>query len=141
MSEPSHERLMLTDASYKAGYATAGAENARLQAENRRLRRSGANVSGLLIDAVETGGEAVTEIERERDRYKAREAALVEALKHGADVCAQAVAGLGADLSTLRSQGINSTHIDRMMRHLEAIDGAREIYRAAIAATPDGAED
>ncbi len=29
--EPSHERLMLTDASYKAGYSIAQAENARLQ--------------------------------------------------------------------------------------------------------------
>jgi len=46
------------------------AENARLQEENRRLRKSGADVSGLLIDAVVTGGSAVSEIERENARLQ-----------------------------------------------------------------------
>ncbi len=52
-----------------------------LEAENARLRRSGANVSGLLIDAVGTGGEAIIEIERERDGYKALAERRGEALK------------------------------------------------------------
>lgn len=41
------------------------------EAESRRLRRSGANASGLFIEAVETGGKAITEIERERDEARA----------------------------------------------------------------------
>ena len=40
-------------------------ENARLEAENRRLRRSGASVSGLLIDAVGTGSDVMVRLEAE----------------------------------------------------------------------------
>ena len=53
-----------------------------LRAENARLRRSGANVSGLLIGAVETGSEAIAETEQERDGYKALVGALEQALNH-----------------------------------------------------------
>ncbi len=46
MSLPSHERLMLTDASYKAGYATASAET---KAELDRLRA----INAKLLSALE----------------------------------------------------------------------------------------
>ncbi len=117
---------------------------ARARTENARLQERVEGTERVLKRAYEHFWMPYDEWHRWRDAVLSTKALAErrgEALKHGADVCAQAVAGLGADLSTLRSQGVNSTHIDRMMRHLEAIDGAREIYRAAIAATHEGEKE
>ena len=77
MSEPSHERLMLTDASYKAGYSIAQAENARLQEQVKEADE----VMGLAIAALNERVQEVDLLKRERDDYKARDKLRGEALE------------------------------------------------------------
>lgn len=101
---------------------------ADLEAENARLRGSGASVSGLLIDAVETGGDAIAELERERDRYKA----LAE--RRGA------ILKVAYDLINYREHAFYEPEVP-LETYLYQLHNWLDWALPAIAATPDGEKE